>query len=156
MTAPRPSARLALGTSLLLALTFAVPAAAEEEEGPIGHDPSNVIPLLDAQPADLLGPAGPLLSGQAWLMSQGIDPGQGTMPASDAYLGPDLGGGSVGSSSRTQAAGAGAPVPYREPGPAFSRNILVTRDFGQSPFQTEPHIEANPGDPEHIVLGVID
>ncbi len=55
-----------------------------------------------------------------------------------------------------QAAGAGAPVPYREPGPAFSRNILVTRDFGSAPFQTEPHIEANPNDPGHLVLGVID
>jgi hypothetical protein len=155
MTALRPSWRLALGTSLVLALTTVIPAAAEEEEGPIGHDPSNVIPLLGATPADLLGPAAPLLSGQAWLRSQGIEPGNGTMPTTDPLLGPDLGNGFTGS-SRTQAAGAGAPVPFREPGPAFSRNILVTRDFGQSPFQTEPHIEANPYDPDHLVLGVID
>ncbi len=156
MTASRTSWRLALGTSLLLALTTAVPAAAEEEEGPIGHDPSNIIPLLGAEPADLLGPAGPMLSGQAWLMAAGADPGEGTLPVTDPLLGPDLGGGGTSASPRTQAAGAGAPVPFREPGPAFSRNILVTRDFSSSPFQTEPHIEANPSDPGHLVLGVID
>ncbi|MEA2027191.1 MAG: hypothetical protein U9O18_10915, partial [Chloroflexota bacterium] len=147
MTAPRPSWRVALGTSLALALTVAIPAVAEEEEGPIGHDPSNVIPLLGSEPMDLLGPAGPMLSGQAWLRAAGADPGQGAIPTSDLQLGPDLGTTGSGS-SRTQAAGAGAPVPFREPGPAFSRNILVTRDFGQAPYQTEPHIEANPNDPE--------
>jgi len=151
MTRSRPSLRLAFGTSLALALSLSIPALAEEEEGSLGHDPSNVIGLLDAGPADLLGPAGQVLSGQAWLMAEGLDPGQGGMPAFDPYTGTDLGGG-----NRTQAAGAGAPVPFREPGPAFSRNILVTRDFGSSPFQTEPHIEANPDDPEHLVLGVID
>ncbi len=155
MTAPRTSWRVALGASLALALSISVPAAAEEEEGPIGHDPSNVIPLLGAEPMDLLGPAGQLLTGQAWLMAQGIDPGQGPSTAVDPLLGPNLGT-SGGGSNRTQAAGAGAPVPFREPGPAFSRNILVTRDFSNSPFQTEPHIEANPEDPEHLVLGVID
>ena len=155
MSVSRTSWRLAFGASLALALTTAIPAVAEEEEGPIGQGSYNIIPLLDASPADLLGPAGPMLSGQAWLMSQAADPGQGAEAESDLYLGPDLGS-EAGASSRTQAAGAGAPVPFREPGPAFSRNILVTRDFGQSPFQTEPHIEANPNDPEHLVLGVID
>ncbi len=153
MTAPRPSWRVALGTSLALALTVAMPAAAEEEEGPIGQDPSNVIPLLGSEPADLLGPAGPLLSSGAWVSA--ADPSSDIFPTSDAQLGPDAGTADA-RSPRTQAAGAGAPVPFREPGPAFSRNILVTRDFGQSPFQTEPHIEANPNDPEHLVLGVID
>jgi hypothetical protein len=155
MTAPRPSWRVALGTSLALALTVAIPAAAEEEEGPIGHDPTNVIPLLGSEPIDLLGPAGSVLSSQAWLMAGGSDPTVRELPTSDPALGPDLGGFS-GASPRTQAAGAGAPVPFREPGPAFSRNVLVTRDFSNSPFQTEPHIEANPNDSEHLVLGVID
>ncbi len=156
MSASRSSWRLALGTSLLLALTTAIPAAAEEEEGGLPPDPSNVIPLIGASPADLLGPAASLLSGQAWLMSQGTDPAQGLLPSGDSNLGPGLGTDSSGSSPRTQAAGAGAPVPYREPGPAFSRNILVTRDFGRAPFQTEPQIEADPNDPDHLVLGVID
>jgi hypothetical protein len=154
MTAPRTSWRVALGTSLALALTVAIPAAAEEEEGPIGHDPSNVIPLLGAEPMDLLSPASSVLSGQAWLSAAGADPSAGSSAENDLYLGPGLG--TTSGTSRTQAAGAGAPVPFRQPGPAFSRNILVTRDFGQAPYQTEPHIEANPDDPEHLVLGVID
>jgi len=154
MTAPRSSWRLALGTSLALALSISVPAAAEEEN-PLGQDPSNVIPLIGAQPMDLLGPAGDVLSSQAWLMSAGGgDPSAAAVADVDQLLGPGLG--ATTGSTRTQAAGAGAPVPFRDPGPAFSRNILVTRDFGGAPFQTEPHIEANPEDPEHLVLGVID
>jgi hypothetical protein len=162
MSAPRTSWRLALGTSLVLAIGLSLPALAEEEEeegeGRLGHDPSNLIGLVDSQPIDLLGPAGDVLSSQAWLRAAGADPvaaaaaaGQFGDPAFSPGL-TDTGG----STQRTQAAGAGAPVPFREPGPAFSRNILVTRDFSNAPFQTEPHIEANPNDPEHLVLGVID
>lgn len=155
MTARRTSWRTALGASLALSLSISIPATAEEEENPLGSDPSNVIPLIGAEPMDLLGPASGVLSGQAWLMSAGGgDPSAATVADVDQLLGPGLG--ANGSTNRTQAAGAGAPVPFRDPGPAFSRNILVTRDFGQAPFQTEPHIEANPEDPEHLVLGVID
>ena len=69
MTASRPSWRIALGASFVLALGASIPVAAEEEEGPVGHDPSNIIRLLDAQPSDLLGPAAQVLSGRAWLMA---------------------------------------------------------------------------------------
>jgi hypothetical protein len=156
MTAPRPSWRVAIGMSLVLAASAAVPVFAEEgEEGPVGADATSVVPVLNAQPIDLLAPIGPVLSGRTWLQTEGLDPGQAGMPGLDPLTGYDLSA-QAGGSSRTQAAGAGAPVPFREPGPAFSRNILVTRDFGQSPYQTEPHIEANPNDPEHLVLGVID
>ena len=103
MTAPRMSWRLALGTSLALAVTASIPAAAEEEEGLVGHDPSNVIPLLGAEPMDLLAPAGSVLSSQAWLRAAGADPAGGTMPQTDLFLGPDLGDSGSGS-SRTQAA----------------------------------------------------
>ncbi len=89
-------------------------------------------------------------------MTEGLDPGLAQLPGTDPLTRPDQAGGATSGSPRTQAAGAGAPVPFREPGPAFCRNLLVTRDFGQAPFQTEPHIEANPNDPEHLVLGVID
>ena len=155
MTARPTSWRLALGASLALSLSISVPALAEEEENPLGTDPSNVIPLIGAEPMDLLGPAAGVLSGQAWLMTAGGgDPTAAAVADADQLLGPGLGANASG--NRTQAAGAGAPVPFRDPGPAFSRNILVTRDFGQAPFQTEPHIEANPEDPEHLVLGVID
>jgi len=156
MIPPRPSWRAALGLAMLLSLTTALPAAAEEEEGPIGPDSSAVIPLLGAAPTDVLRPVGPLLSGRPWLMTEGLDPGQAQLPGQDPLTRLEGGLDAATGSVRTQAGGAGAPVPFREPGPAFSRNLLVTRDFGQAPFQTEPHIQANPNDPEHLVLGVID
>ena len=47
-------------------------------------------------------------------------------------------------------------VPFRNPAPAFSRNIIVTRAVGNYPYNTEPHIAVDPTDPEHLVLGTID
>lgn len=47
-------------------------------------------------------------------------------------------------------------VPFRNPTSNFSRNILVTKDLGNTPIQTEPHFAVNPLDSNHIVLGVID
>lgn len=156
MTATRPSLRATLGLALLLTASLTVPAAAEGEEGPIGPDSLPVIPLVDSKPIDLLAPFGDVLSGRPWLMSEGMDPLTADVPGFDPLTGIDRGTDVGGSSPRTQAAAAGAPVPFRTGAPAFSRNLLVTRDFGQAPFQTEPHIEANPQDPDHLVLGVID
>ncbi|MEC9140842.1 MAG: sialidase family protein [Chloroflexota bacterium] len=51
--------------------------------------------------------------------------------------------------------GAGL-VPFRDPAPAFSRNILIPRDFSNAPLQTEPSIAVNPNDPDHLVMGSID
>jgi len=51
--------------------------------------------------------------------------------------------------------GAGL-VPFRDPAPAFSRNILIPRDFSNAPLQTEPSIAVNPDDPDHLVMGSID
>ena len=47
-------------------------------------------------------------------------------------------------------------VPYRDPAPAFSRDILITRDFSGTPLQTEPHLAVHPKDPEHLLLGTVD
>jgi hypothetical protein len=156
MRSSRRSWHAALGVAALLSALVAVPVQAEdEEEGGLSADASSVIPLLGGQPSDLLRPMGPVLSGRPWLMSERRDLGQEQLPGWDPLTRMD-GLAGAGGSVRTQAAGAGAPVPFREPGPAFSRNILVTRDFSNATFQTEPHIEANPDDPEHLVLGVID
>jgi hypothetical protein len=54
-----------------------------------------------------------------------------------------------------QAASA-ALVPFRSPTQKFSRNVLLTRDYGQFPFQTEPSIAVDPKNPDHLVVGVID
>ena len=47
-------------------------------------------------------------------------------------------------------------VPYRDPAPAFSRNLLVTRDFSDRTLQTEPYLAVDPQDPDHLVVGAID
>ena len=85
------------------------------------------------------------LSGSAWLMAEGLDPRLTTIkgnplgklfPPQDVEvrgISPQAGGG-----------GQGPLVPYRSPSPKFSRNILVTRDFSNSPMQTEPMIAVNP------------
>jgi hypothetical protein len=52
--------------------------------------------------------------------------------------------------------GVNQQVPFRNPAPAFSRNIIVTRAVGNYPYNTEPHIAVDPTDPEHLVLGTID
>src|SRR5687767_4344216 len=163
MTRSRSSSRLAaVGIAVLSIVSLPVGVAAEEEEGGIGAGSFGTIDLRGASPAALLGPAGPVLSGRPWLMTEGMDPSLAQMPGWDTLTRLDwqsLGEGGFSSSvgsPRTQAAGAGAPVPFRDPGPAFSRNILVTRDFGNIPFQTEPHIQVNPNDPQHLVLGTID
>ena len=59
------------------------------------------------------------------------------------------------SAPRTQGAGAGL-APYRDPGPAFATNLLLTRDYGQAPYQTEPTLAVDPNDPDHVVMGTID
>lgn len=58
----------------------------------------------------------------------------------------------------TQAVGgaAAALIPYRSPAANFSRNILVSQDYGHVPYQTEPHLSVNPNDPNHLVVGMID
>ena len=127
-------------------------------------------PLVVARPGatmtNLLAPVKELLSGRAWLMAEGLDPGLLRRPGwdpltrldwralNDAFAGaPGL---AAGASPVLQAPGGALAVPFRSPAPAFSRNLLVTRDFGQVPIQTEPHLAVNPDDPDHLVVGVID
>ena len=62
----------------------------------------------------------------------------------------------AGTRSPVMQGAAAALVPFRSPTASFSRNILITRDLGNVPIQTEPHIAVNPLDPEHLIVGVID
>ena len=143
----RGSALLVL---LLLTATIANPALAAHEEGPTFKWPRPLnFALIEAFDKNL--------SGSMWLMSKGLDPRLTTAKGNplgaefepqDARIRgitPQSGGG-----------GQGPLVPYRNPSPKFSRNILVTRDFSRVPFQTEPHLAVNPKDPEHLILGLID
>ena len=98
-------------------------------------------------------------SGFTWLMAEGFDPRLATRPGWDLLTRAkwrELGDSSAGGGAILQQAGGAGLVPFREAAPAFSRNILITRDLGQSPFQTEPHLAVNPKDPDHLVVGVID
>ena len=127
------------------------PARRRKREAPSGPIPFGLIDLREAGPEALLGPNGPVLSGRPWLMTEGMDPALVDMPGPDTLTRLDwqsLGeGGSVSAvgTPRTQAASAGAPVPYRDPGPAFSRNFLVTRDFSNVAV---PDRAAHRGEPD--------
>ena len=149
-----PRRLVALGTILtLLLLTASLPSTALAEGD---RNQPNLSPHASLQPAALIQPIRDNLSGAAWLVASGLDPRLSSVkdnPLGSAfpYQQPTVRGVSP------QAGGGQGPlVPYRSPSPKFSRNILVTRDFSQYLFQTEPHLNVNPKDPEHLVLGVID
>ena len=111
---------------------------------------------------DLLDPLKNMLTGRAWLMLEGIDPGLRRRPGWDTltrmdWQKLDIGSPFLGGTGMPSLQAAGTfLVPYRNPAPAFSRNILISRDYSSSPIQTEPHIAVNPADPDHAVVGMID
>ncbi len=111
---------------------------------------------------DLLSPVKNILSGRPWLMLEGIDPGLRRRPGWDTltrldWQKVDQSMNFAGSLSPSMsAAGGGLFVPYRSAAPAFSRDILISRDFSSTPIQTEPHIAVHPDDPDHAVVGMID
>lgn len=146
-------------TGILAALLLLGTALAHDE---IRIPTSPAVPHAAGTAIDLLTPIKDLLSGRPWLIAEGLDPGLRERPSASPLTRLDwqaFGGGlgdAAGAPGMLQAPGAAALVPFREPGPAFSRDMLVTRDFSQLPFQTEPHLAVNPRDPEHLVLGVID
>ncbi len=96
-------------------------------------------------------PAAKFMSGASALAIEGKDYRLGE--TKDKAL-ESLGGGR--SPIMQSGAAAAALVPFRSASPSFSRNLLITRDLGDVPIQTEPHIAVDPLDPEHLVVGVID
>lgn len=125
-----------------------------------GRMQPQVFPNLQPK-QNILLPIRELLSGRAWLILEDIDPALQRRPSWNVLTRLDwskLGGVMVtpNGSPALQAAAVGALIPFREPSPALSRNLLVTRDFSFTPFQTEPHLAVNPLDPDHLVVGVID
>src|SRR5690606_33600312 len=103
-----------------------------------------------------LSPIREQLGGSAWLVASGLDPRfTGKLPegkpiGEEALALAGAGGGrSTGPTSFQQ-------VPFRNPAPAFSRNLIISPAVGLTPISTEPHIAVNPIDPEHLVVGVID
>jgi len=121
---------------------------ADESEG----KPRLVSPIgLEAT----LGPLNPeYLSGGAWLALTGQDPSLRLEIRVDGDK--DIKNSPPETSLQAAGGAAAALIPYRSPAAKFSRTILLSRDLGRLPYQTEPHIAVNPKDPDHIVAALID
>lgn len=121
-----------------------------------------VVPI-NRERINLLAPIQHIISGPGWLLSQGIDirpTGEFEMDRFNPYLGRGIENlisqPFSGLGAPAMQGGAGVLVPYRDPAPAFSRNLLMSRDYSERTLQTEPDLDVNPLDPDHIVVGTID
>ena len=130
-----------LALALVAALTLVWTPAAHAEEGE----------QFKWSAGDLMAPIHDKLSGSAWAWAMGYAPRSQPMPA-----GSPAGRFSSAVESPAGQGGGGVLVPFRDPAPSFSRNVLMTRDFSNARLQTEPHIAVDPKDSRHLVAGVID
>lgn len=162
MTLTRSFFSFLLVTALLftsIAPAFANIPVPELPKGGEGEEAFEGDPLAKLK---VLQPIQNVLSGSMSLIAKGIDnrmfmEGESFRTPDGANFAPLDSVLNVGANApRMQAAGPGVLVPYRDPAPAFSRTLLVTRDFSDRTLQTEPHLVVNPQDPDHIVLGTID
>ncbi len=112
----------------------------------------------DSRPnlTDALGSVNEVLSSPIWLINRGLDPRRQKLPEVNARGGSRASGLESGMAAPSQQVGGGVLVPFRNPAPSFSRNVLLTRDFSNAPIQTEPSIAVDPTDSKHLIAGVID
>jgi hypothetical protein len=144
---------LNLAIVALLLLGSLSPFIARAEEGP-NEEGDKLTPL----PTSINAPRTDLLSSIAAAAVLGLDPRWvGNLPpgvsfpmAEQGVYAAAAGSAANGTTSTNQ------QVPFRNPAPGFSRNLIVTRAVGNYPTSTEPHIAVDPTDPDHLVLGVID
>ena len=127
--------------AVIMALTLVWTPAAHAEEGD----------QFRPQTMDLMAPIRDKISGSAWAWEMGYAPRSQPMPSGQA-----VGRLSSAIESPASQGGGGALVPFRDPAPSFSRNVLLTRDFSKARLQTEPHIAVDPKDSRHLVAGMID
>lgn len=156
--------RLKLAALLMLLLMIAALGGAASARTASFTWTAAQLPVDGAGGVNLLDPVKHYLSSRAWLVAEGMDPGATDRPGWDlmtrldwSALGADHPANASGQASPLlQAVSGAALVPFRNPAPAFSRDILIPRDFGRIPIQTEPHLAVNPYDPDHLVVGMID
>jgi len=129
----------ALAFTPALPALLGYPALAQEHDRTFGGTPLNFGDLVVLQRP--YASAGAELALERFYVDRGI--------VVDPYLSAVAGSGRDHPTANQQ-------VPFRNPAPAFSRNLLITRNYGYSPFQTEPTIAVDPTDPDHLVVGVID
>lgn len=136
--------RVKLALALVAILVFLVLPSSVAAEVPL--------PRQGLMPELLLFPQAELLSGRAWLVVTGQDPAfRLGAKAKEVGTGEPPG-------VKLQAVGAAgaALIPYRSPAAKFSRTILLSRDSGRLPYQTEPHLAVHPQDPDQVVVALID
>jgi hypothetical protein len=141
---------------VLLVLIAATPQIALAGEG--GEEGEGGGTLVGGTPlGGIIRPNGEHLSSSSWLASNAFNPEadgqlieQDPMAGWESALGPGPASGASPRSSAIQ------QVPFRNPAPAFSRNLLITRQLGYQTIQTEPSIAVDPTDPEHLLMGTID
>ncbi len=174
---------VAAATAILLLMPAALLADGQDGDGALADSAAGLAPDIPeifvpateeapsgllASPFTLLSPIQGLLSSSVWVTATGQDPRADRLLSSrtrqPGISAPGLAWDSLREVFTAPAAPPIAPavqggvglVPFRDPAPAFSRNILITRDFSDSPLQTEPSIAVDPNDPEHLLLGTID
>ncbi len=139
-----------IGAILLLSLAPRV-FADSADPSTVGGQPQQILDKTAfVRGQALLRPLTPMLSGATALAIEGLD---FRLPNSGSET---LNGLEAQSGSPILQAAAAALVPYRSPTQKFSRNVLLTRDLGQFPFQTEPSVAVDPKNPDHVMVGVID
>ena len=159
MKRPRLLAIALLGLALLVspAVGALAPRQVEADDGTVG--PHLTLGETRLQLTGVMDSVKRDLSGPAWLMAEGLEPRLQKRPGWDTptrLRWGELQGPFSSLGAPAQQAGGGVLVPFRNPAPAFSRNVLITRDFSNIPLQTEPHMAVDPTDPEHLLVGVID
>ncbi len=148
---------LGLGITLLLLVSAMLPqftlAEGESEGGNLSGTAVGTPFLGTILHPDIEG-----LSSSSWLFTAALDPKAASkqieidpMAGWESPLAP--GPASTGNSYATSAI---QQVPFRNPAPSMSRNLLITRQVGYQTIQTEPSIAVDPTDPEHLVMGAID
>jgi len=145
----RASAGLSLVCLAALLALLMAPSVSADDPGAAGGQPTGAFSLLQ--------PMSNSLSAASWMMVNGYDP---RLLSGSPERNPSTGAINVLAPSQGHSTGAGpaaAPlVPFRNPAPSFSRNILITKNLGYTPIQTEPSIAVDPKNPQHLVLGEID
>lgn len=150
---PRSHRRTTLLSACLLLLIGVIAPLAQQRVDAEGGEAEGGLPIASTGYRANLAP---MLSSASYSALYGMDP-RVYAPAtgreapstwSESSFAPSGGG-----STR---AGAAQQVPFRNPAPSFSRNLIVTKQLGLFPIQTEPQIAVDPNDPEHLILGVID
>jgi hypothetical protein len=141
--------------ALLLMMSALVPIGASASEDP-GNEGAGELPRPSTS---IISPPTELLSGIAAAAVTGEDPRWvGHLPPGVSFpaLNASVEAAAAGGNGQNGATGSHQQVPFRNPAPAFSRNLMISRAVGNYPTSTEPHIAADPTDPDHLVMGVID